>query len=127
MGEASVITFQEHVYDDGAAVRFGTEKRLNLAVVPRVLTLAASGTRLDLNLEANYLDLGRDELDGVGETATGGRILYGTVGLRLIRGAASLGLGWKTPVAKDLNEEALQQGAEGVETGRLIVTVSSLF
>jgi hypothetical protein len=125
--EASLIRFGTHVYDDGAAVRFGTEQRLNLASVVRVLTRHASRTRLDLNLEANALVLGRDALDGVGETATGGRVLYGTCGLRLTRGATSLGLGWKTPVWKDLNEEAAQQGAEGVETGRFIATVSSLF
>jgi hypothetical protein len=127
VGEASLIRFGEHVYDDGAAVRFGAETRLNLATVARLLTATAAKTRLDLNLEANYLALGRDEADGVGESATGGRVIYATGGVRLTCGVASLGLGWKTPVWKDLNEQADQQGAEGVETGRLLATFSCLF
>jgi hypothetical protein len=101
--------------------------RLNAALVARILTCPAAKTRLDLNLEANHLALGRDQTDGIGEAATGGRILYGVGGLRLTRGAVSLGLGWKAPVWTDLNEDALQQGAEGKETGRLIATLSCLF
>lgn len=127
VAEASVVGFTEHRYADGARVRFGRETRLNTALVARVLTRPAARTRLDVNAEANYLVLGRDEADGVGEVATGGRILYGVGGLRLTRGPASLGLGWKTPVWTDLNEDALQQGAEGKEQGRLIATLSCLF
>ncbi len=83
--------------------------------------------RCDVNAELNYLRLGRDETDGVGEEATGGRILYTTLGLRLTKSSVSWALGWKTPVAKSLNEDELQQGAEGKETGRLLVSASFLF
>jgi hypothetical protein len=127
VAEASVVGFTEHTYADGARVRFGREVRLNAALVARVLTCPAAKTRLDLNAEANYLTLGRDETAGLGETATGGRILYGVGGLRLTRSAVSLGLGWKAPVWTALNEDALQQGAVGKENGRLIATLSCLF
>lgn len=127
VAEASVVGFTEHTYADGARVRFGREMRLNAALVARILTCPAAKTRLDLNVEANHLTLGRDRTGGIGETATGGRILYGVGGLRLTRSAVSLGLGWKAPVWTDLNEDALQQGAEGKETGRLIATLSCLF
>ena len=127
VAEASIVGFTEHEYADGARVRFGRETRLNAALVARALTRPASKLRLDVNVESNLLDLGRDETDGVGETATGGLILYGVGGVRLTRGAASLGLGWKTPVWTDLNEDALQQGAEGKERGRLLASLSCLF
>jgi hypothetical protein len=35
--------------------------------------------------------------------------------------------GVKTPIWTKLNEEALQQGAEGTERYRLILTLSTLF
>ena len=54
-------------------------------------------------------------------------MLYALPGVRLTRGAVSVGLGWKTPVWTDLNEDEQQQGAEGKEVGRLIVTLSTLF
>ena len=73
------------------------------------------------------LRLGRDESDGVGELGTGGDILYALPGLRLTRGRASFGLGLKVPTWTDLNEDAQQQGAEGKESSRLLVTFSTLF
>lgn len=127
VAEASTVLFREHEYADGQRVTFGTETRLSLAACATLLAHGPSRTRLDLNLEAGYLALGRDEADGVGEAGTGGRILYALPGVRLTRGTVSLGLGWKTPAWTDLNEDALQQGAEGKESGRLIATLSTLF
>ncbi|MBM3286432.1 MAG: transporter [Candidatus Eisenbacteria bacterium] len=125
-GEASWIGFSEHEYADSTKVRFGGEFRLNAASAARVLLRPASKLRCDVNLEANYLQLGRDEVAGVGEQATGGRILYGVPGLRLFMGSSSVGLGVKVPVWKSLNEEKEQQGAEGKESYRLIFTFSTL-
>jgi len=125
--EASNIAFAEYTYDDGAAGRFGSEFRLNAALAARVWTVPARKFRVDLSAELNHLKLGRDETDGVGEEATGGRILYTTLGLRISKEAVSWGLGWKTPIDTDLNECALQQGAEGKESGRLLATLTCLF
>ncbi len=127
VGEISNIMFQEYEYEDDFTGKFGSEFRLNGALAARVWTSPASATRCDLNLEANYLRLGRDETDGVGEDATGGKILYTTLGLRLTRQTVSWAVGWKTPVWTELNEEDWQQGAEGKESGRLLLTLSTIF
>ena len=124
--ELSTIHFNEHVYDDGSAVRFGSEQRANVAWSLRVLENPARKFRLDGNLEANYLALGRDELAGVGEEATGGRMLYLMPGLRAYSANLSLGLGVKLPSWTDLNEDDLQQGAEGKENYRLVLSFSAL-
>ena len=126
VGETSYISFFDHRYADGNRTRFGSEFRLNTALSYRVLTLAAAKLRLDANLEANYLRLDRDRTNGVAETATGGDILYAVPGFRLYWKQTSVGLGVKLPVATDLNEERLQQGAEGKEKYRLLVTLSML-
>ncbi|MBD3161683.1 MAG: transporter, partial [Candidatus Latescibacteria bacterium] len=124
--DGSMIRFQEREYEDGARVRFGTELRLNGSLGARLLTDTGRGIRLDANLEGNFLDLGRDETDGAGEEATGGRMIYALAGLRLYAKSSSLGVGIKRPVWTDLNEEPLQQGAEGKEDLRLVVTFSTL-
>jgi len=124
--DTSFITFQEHEYADGAEVRFGDEFRLNVALPVRALVAGDPGLRVDVGLEANYLSLGRDELGGIGEAATGGKMLYLVPGSRLYYGNSSLGLGIKVPVWTDLNEEEEQQGAEGKESYRAIVTFSTL-
>lgn len=124
--DASLIGFTENTYADGTKLRFGTEQRLNGAASLRVLTHAASKLRLDLNFELNYLDLGRDELNGVGETGTGGSMLYAIPGLRLFFHNTSVGVGVKVPTWTDLNEEDEQQGAEGGEEYRLLVSFSAL-
>ena len=124
--DGSMIRFQEHEYDDGSKVRFGTELRMNGSLGTRLLTRGGTGLRLDANIEGNFLDLGRDELDGAGEEATGGRMLYALAGVRLYVKASSLGIGIKRPVWTDLNEEADQQGAEGKEDYRLVATFSTL-
>ncbi|MFN3595495.1 MAG: hypothetical protein ACK4TK_12585, partial [Thiobacillaceae bacterium] len=83
--------------------------------------------RLDGNLELNYLGLGRDRSGSGPEAATGGDILYGVLGARLYKDNLSLGLALKRPIWTDLNEEAAQQGAEGKERYRAILTLSALF
>jgi hypothetical protein len=125
--EASWIGFQSYTYDDGVRRRFGTEKRLNAALVQRAHADPNRRLRLDLSLEAQYLDLGRDREEGVGEEATGGRVIYLTPGVRLSRERLSFGLGVKVPVWTRLNEEDEQQGAEGKEDFRIILTASMLF
>jgi hypothetical protein len=124
--DASVIEFLENEYDDGTRTRFGRELRLNAAFPVRVLTQATAQLRLDADLELNYLSLGRDEVGGSGEAATGGRMLYFLPGARLYVRSTSLGIGVKSPTWTDLNEESDQQGAEGTEAYRLIVTFSTI-
>jgi hypothetical protein len=126
VGESSYIAFSEYEYADGSKVRFGDELRFNGAFVARLLMSAPSEVRLDGSIEAGFLRLGRDELDGVGEAATGGDMLYATPGLRLYFKTMSFAAGVKLPVWTKLNEEADQQGAEGKESYRAIFTLSVL-
>lgn len=125
--EAGQIRFQTYTYDSGDRVRFGTEDRLNAALSYKLITHPASRFRLDGNLELNYLGLGRDIENGVGAEATGGDMVYGVVGVRLYQDNMSLGLALKKPIWTDLNEDDLQQGAEGKEKYRFIATFSALF
>ena len=130
--EAGFLYFQKRGYaDDGTGTPFdfqyGLEKRLNAALSYRLLTDAAKKLRVDGNIELNYLVLGRDKKDGVGEPATGGKILYVVPGVRVSVDKFSFAAGIKKPIAKSLNEEKDQQGAEGVEKYRLIFTASMLF
>jgi len=127
VGEVSYLWFTENTYDDGSTVRFGSELRLNTAWVRKLHTDAETKFRFDGVLEANFLSLGRDQEDGKGAQATGGQILYLTPGARLYKDRFSLALGVMIPVWNDLNEEADQQGAEGLEDYRLIATLSYLF
>lgn len=125
--EAGQIRFQTYRYDDGNRVRFGTETRFNTAVAYRLMWNSDTRFRLDGNVELNYLSLGRDVENGVGATATGGDMVYGVLGARLYQDNLSLGLALKKPIWTDLNEETQQQGAEGKEEYRFIVTFSALF
>jgi hypothetical protein len=124
--DASLIRFSEYEYDDGQHVRFGDEARANTALAVRLLASEKSELRLDANLEANYLKLGRDEAKGVGEEATGGSMLYAVPGFRLYMKNTSVGLGAKFPAWTDLNEGDDQQGAEGKESVRALFTFSVL-
>jgi hypothetical protein len=126
IGETSYIYFQEYGYADGNRTQFGDEFRLNTALSYRFLTMPDWKFRLDANFEANYLRLGRDETNGVGELATGGDILYLVPGLRAYWKNVSVGLGVKVPTLTDLNEEGDQQGAEGKEDYRLLFTLSAI-
>lgn len=125
--EAGQIRFQTYEYDDGNRVRFGTETRLNAALAYKLLANPETRFRLDGNVELNYLKLGRDVENGVDASATGGEMVYGVLGVRLYQDNMSLGLALKKPIWTDLNEESEQQGAEGKEKYRFIVTCSVLF
>jgi hypothetical protein len=127
IGEASYIHFLEYEYDDGSRTQFGGELRLNSALVYRLFSLSGPKLRLDANLELDYLRLGRDKLNGEGECATGGQMLYVSPGLRGYWRNVSLAFGVKVPTWTDLNEEDDQQGGEGKEHYRLVATLSVLF
>jgi len=127
VGEVSYLHFLEYEYDDGNHTQFGSEFRLNSALCLRLLTFAGPKLRLDANLEALYLRLGRDRLNGVGERATGGQMLYLLPGVRGYWRNVSLAFGVKVPTWTDLNEEDEQQGGEGKERYRLIGTFTVLF
>ncbi len=124
--DTSIITFEEHEYSDGTRCRFGDEMRVNAALPIRLLAHGAKSMRLDACLEGNYLRLGRDEADGVGEAGTGGQMIYAVPGARLYVQRTSLGAGVKVPVWTDLNEEDEQQGAEGKEKYRFIFSFSAI-
>lgn len=125
--EAGQIRFHTYEYDSGDRVRFGTENRVNGALSYRLFTNPESKFRLDGNVELNYLGLDRDIENGAGAEATGGDMIYSVVGVRLYKDNMSLGLALKKPIWTDLNEDDLQQGAEGKEKYRLIATFSALF
>lgn len=125
--EASTIRFREYRYDDGNRVKFGTENRLNGSLAWRLHTNPDSRFRVDGVLEAQYLALGRDVENGVGAQATGGRMLYLVPGLRFYKDKLSLAVGVKKAAWTRLNESADQQGAEGKEKYRLILSASLLF
>jgi hypothetical protein len=78
-------------------------------------------------MEANYMYLGRDIENGSGAEATGGEMIYLTPGARLSYKTTSVAVGVKVPTWTNLNEENLQQGAEGKEDYRLLFTFSALF
>jgi hypothetical protein len=125
--DVSYIYFQQYQYDDGVNFQFGGEFRVNAAWVYKLATNADTKSRWDLALEANYLKLERDATEGVGDVATGGKMLYALPGVRYYIQNASFALGVKVPVWTDLNEEDQQQGAEGKEKYRVQFTASTLF
>ena len=127
IAETAYLYFQDYKYDDGNRTQFGAEFRLNQALTYRLLTVPRWKFRLDAQLEADYLRLGRDKSNGSGERATGGQMLYLLPGFRAYWRNTSLGLGVKLPTWTDLNEEGEQQGGEGKESYRLICTFSLLF
>ncbi|MBL1244915.1 MAG: transporter [Sulfurimonas sp.] len=125
--DASYNTFMEGSYSDGARVKFGDEMRANTALSYKLYSDDVKKLRIDANIEANYLNLGRDALNGVDEIATGGEVLYNTVGARVFYKNISVAAGVKIPTWKSLNEESQQQGAEGNEKYRAIFSFSALF
>lgn len=125
--EASTIRFREYTYDDGNRVKFGTENRFNLSLAQRLHTNPDSRFRVDGVIEAQYLALGRDIENGVGQDATGGKMLYLVPGLRFYKDNMSFAFGIKKPVWTRLNESSDQQGAEGKEKYRLIFSASMMF
>ncbi|MCS6958300.1 MAG: transporter [Aquificaceae bacterium] len=125
--DTNYLRFFEHKYNTGDRYKFGDEFRVNTALAYRLYTSMERSLRFDLLMEANFLYLQKDKENGVKLDDTGGRVLYGTLGSRLYYRNASLGLGLKVPLWKDLNREEQQQGAEGKEKYRLILTFSTLF
>ncbi len=127
VADTSYNRFFEHTYSDGTRVRFADEVRANAALSYKLYVNSKKKLRVDVNTEANYLYLKRDEANGVKEVATGGKILYATLGARLFYNSISAGIGIKKPVWTDLNEDPLQQGSEGKENYRVLFTFSTLF
>ncbi len=125
--DSSYNTFFEGSYSDGGTMEFGDEIRFNTALSYKLYSNLEKKLRFDATIEANYLNLGRDVENGIAQEATGGEILYTTVGARVFYENVSATLGLKMPVWKELNEENLQQGAEGNEEYRVIFTFSVLF
>ncbi|MGH8678215.1 MAG: transporter [Burkholderiales bacterium] len=125
--ELSHLRFQEYRYDDGNRTKFGSEYRANGALNYRLYSNADRKLRVDLVGEAQYLRLDRDETNGMGDLATGGAIGYLVPGVRLYWNKISAAFGVKKAVWTDLNDEDQQQGAEGRERYRLILSISSLF
>jgi len=125
--DSGIIYFNEYQYTDGNRGKFGTEWRFNSALNYRLLTNTENKLRLDSILELNYLKLGRDKTNGEAEQATGGNILYVTPALRWYYDKFSVGVGLKIPIKSNLNEEPLQQGSEGKEKYRLLLSFSALF
>jgi hypothetical protein len=86
-------------------------------------------TRLDIIAEANVLRLTKDQgADRDPDNDTGGTILYFSPGFRASFGKhVSFGALIKIPTWQDLNNESVQQGAEGLEDYRAVVTLTVNF
>lgn len=131
--EASTLWFKTYRYatdyttGSDFTTRFGREVRLNGGLAYRIHTNPERKMRTDLSLELQYLKLGRDVTDGVGEQGTGGRMLYAVPGVRFYWDRFSFAVGVKKAIWKNLNEQSQQQGAEGLEKYRLLFSASMLF
>lgn len=128
---SSDIQFRTFAFNGGSGGgKPGNEFRLNNAVMyEAVENKGAFLSRLDLILEANYLDLRKDIDENRGQDdTTGGSMLYLSPGVRLtFYDNVSLGLLYKEVVWKELNNGDQQQGGEGLEDYRFIVTLSTAF
>jgi hypothetical protein len=111
--------------------RFGNEYRFNLAGVQELYgNTERFLAMVNGILEFNLLHIARDEQGGEPKKASGGTILYLTPGMRFSFPRlqnANLGIGIKVPVYRNLNEQDQQQGSEGLEKYRAIVTLSFYF
>jgi len=111
--------------------KFGNEYRFNLAAVQELFGKPEKFiSKIDGILELNLLYISRDEQGGEGLRATGGTTLYVTPGMRFAFPRfqnANLGIAVKIPVYRNLNEQDEQQGSEGLEKYRAIVTLSFYF
>jgi hypothetical protein len=130
--ELSTIRFQNYRYNadtshaDGFDAKFGAEDRLNLGLAYRFYTNPEQKLRTDLSLEAQFLKIGRDRENGIGQTATGGSILYLLPGIRVYKDNMSFAFGVKKAAWTRLNEAGQQQGSEGKEKYRLIFSASTM-
>ncbi|MBS1187151.1 MAG: hypothetical protein H6R04_1169 [Burkholderiaceae bacterium] len=131
--ELSTIRFLKYRYradtahPNGFDAQFGAEDRLNLGLAYRVYTNPAQKLRVDFSLETQFLKIARDRENGIGQEATGGKILYLLPGIRVYKDNMSFAFGVKKVAWKRLNEDALQQGSEGKEKYRLILSASGIF
>jgi hypothetical protein len=119
------------IFTESGNYKFGNEWRLNMAGVYELYGKAGGFLQtIDGILELNLLNLLRDKEDGEKLRASGGTILYVSPGMRFsfpkIQNA-NLGVMVKIPTIKNLNEKSEQQGSEGLEKYRAIVTLSFFF
>lgn len=124
-GDTSFTTFTRH--DDGKP---GNEIRFNMAGGYEIFENPQGFLqRVDLITESNILHLTKDEDEHhQDEDDSGGTILYLSPGFRVsLKKNISIGGLLKFPVWKDLNRESEQQGAEGLEHYRAIITVTCSF
>ena len=127
------VNHQHFFPHDGSFVRyqFGAETRANAAAAYRLV--GKGRVRIDGVAELLGLELRRDrEDDDLGGpdpmrslAASGGKILYGAVGMRAYLGRISVGLGVKRAMLKALNEAAGQQGSEGLENFRVSLSLGT--
>lgn len=125
LADASYQHFFPHTYPF-TRYQFGGETRLDTAGVYRVH--GAGKLRVDVSGELNGLYLQRDrERDAAGAMdalrASGGSILYVGAGVRVHHGPVTVALGARRAALKRLNEQADQQGSEGLEQFRAALTV----
>ena len=111
--------------------QYGSELRANLAGVYELYGNPNNFlAKLDGVFELNFLHIERDEENGIGLAATGGNILYLSPGARFSFPSlsnANVGMLVKFPVLKSLNEQDQQQGSEGLEKYRAIMTLTFYF
>jgi len=121
---------QIRTFDQTNDFKPGNEMRLNAALGYEIFEKKGGFlSRVDIIGEANFLNLDRDQ-DGnrVATSGTGGSILYLSPGMRLtFQDKFSLGMLIKLPTWTNLNRESDQQGAEGLERFRAIVSASLSF
>jgi hypothetical protein len=124
VGDTSLNVFSG--YDGEKA---GTETRFNVAGVYQIFENRGGVlSQIDIIGESNLLYLKKDVEDRMKIDDSGGIIHYLSPGVRLtFRKYVSIGALIKFPVWKDLNQERIQQGAEGLEKYRAIVTASISF
>ena len=111
--------------------QFGAETRVNAAAAYRAygkgrVRLDGVAELLGLNLPRDRQD---DDLGGPDSMqalpASGGKILYLSLGVRAYLGRFSVGLGVKRALLKVLNEESQQQGSEGLENFRISLSIGT--
>lgn len=127
LADASHQRFFPHTYPF-TRYQFGGETRADTAAVVRVL--GRPGLRVDLAGELNGLWLERDRArSAAGDlqpvAASGGLVLYAGVGLRAYFDRFSAAVGVRRAALKRLDEQAQQQGAEGLERFRATVSVGA--
>lgn len=124
-GDTSLQTFTEN--NRG---KFGSEVHFNVAGGYEIFEKKNGVlSRLDIIGESNLLHITKDlDEEDEKQDASGGTILYLSPGIRATFGKhVSVGAIVKLPTWKDINNESEQQGAEGLEEYRAIVTCSISF